>query len=62
MINMSKLDKKKKILITCGAGAVIIIGFLIVANFIVLDECASPCRHSKAEMCVTVCEKVTLMD
>lgn len=41
-------------------GAVVI--FLVAANFIVVDECGSPCKKNDGQVCAAVCERVTLMD
>ena len=54
--------KKKTIIIAMVIVGVIAL-FLFLANFIVLDDCASPCRHDKnAVVCPDVCDEVTLLD
>ena len=65
MVN-KRIKNKKTIIITIIAIFVAIILFCIIANNIVLDECASPCRHEESTtgivMCPDVCDKVTLLD
>ena len=58
--NKNKTKKIATIIIIAVIGVVVL--FLSLANFIVLDECASPCRNTEAEVCAAVCERVTLMD
>ena len=58
----SKSKNKKTIMITIIAIFVAIILFFVIANNIVLDECASPCRHTDEEICIAVCDRVTLLD
>jgi len=61
---MDKTKKKTIIIAMAIVGAIIL--FFVLANFIVLDECASPCRNSvkkgEIDVCSAVCEKVTLLD
>ena len=44
----------------------VVVLFLIIADSIVLDECASPCRSAirrgESIVCPAVCDKVTLLD
>ncbi len=61
--NIITKKTKRNIIITVVAFVAVIL-FLIVASNIVLDECASPCRHDKgvSVVCPDVCEEVTLLD
>ncbi|MBR5408965.1 hypothetical protein IK112_03460 [Candidatus Saccharibacteria bacterium] len=59
---MNSIKNKKVIIITIITIIVAIVIFFIAASNIVVDECASPCRHTDAEICITVCDKVTLLD
>ncbi len=61
-----KKKTKRNIIVIVIAIFVAIILFFIIANNIVLNECASPCRHEKSTtgvaICPAVCDKVTLLD
>ena len=72
MINKNK--KNKKIIITvatiCATLCFVAIIFFVVASNIIVEECASPCRHrfdpnkpfSEQIYCGLSCDKITLLD
>ena len=63
MSNKGAKDKKtKKIVIITIIVVFVAIIFFIIANNVVLDECASPCRHTGESICITMCDRVTLLD
>jgi len=51
---MSKKKEKNKSLIIVGIIVGAIVAFLIVSAFIVVDECASPCRFEKKKTETTI--------
>ena len=58
------MTKKTKTILLLSLVAIVL--FFIIANFIVIDGCASPCRHvddsNGPVTCINVCEEVTLLD
>ena len=61
--NKNNKNKSKKVIAIVAAiivGAVVL--FLVAANFIVVDECGSPCKKNEGQICAAVCERITLMD
>ncbi|MBR3252498.1 hypothetical protein IKF84_00270 [Candidatus Saccharibacteria bacterium] len=57
-----KSKNKKIIIIVASAIIGVVVLFFVIAKFIVVDDCASPCRHTGEKYCIMVCDKITLLD